>query len=155
MQSSPRMEGACGHHRLSGVPFCPSGWEEDSCLEREVPMTPRISEDLPSFVSVRFKSHLLVLILYLMSWFMPKAGLMPRLCWILTICTQFHLKYRIRIRDRHRPSGRSYCRGRWTFEVRPERPLLLGVVFHSRWQFMLSSQQRISSQELEMLRRRV
>lgn len=72
------MQRGFGHHHLSRVPFCPSECEEDSCLDREVPMTSRISEQLPSFPSARFKSHLLVFILYLMSWFMPKAGLMSR-----------------------------------------------------------------------------
>lgn len=47
-------------------------------------------------LSVRFKSHLLVFILYLMSWFMPKVKLMSHLFWILNVCTQFYLKYRIR-----------------------------------------------------------
>lgn len=93
-------------------------------------MTSRISEQLPSFLSVRFKSHLLVFILYLMSWLMPKAGLMSGLLWILNLCTHFHLKYQVGNVDHRRPSESSpYSCRRWTFRVRPKHPPPLCVSF--------------------------
>lgn len=72
-------------------------------------------------------------ILHLMSWLMPKAGLISRLFWILNLCAEFHLKSRARKADRHRPSVRSphSCRS-WPFRVRPGHPP--SMVLRSGWQ---------------------
>lgn len=57
-------------------------------FKTEVPVTSRISESLPSFLSVRFKNHLLVFILYCR---LVSKGRTDSLFWRLNLCTRFHL----------------------------------------------------------------